>query len=156
MSDNIFGDLDIASAADDPFAVADGTYEATLTKSSVEKSTKGGKGLTFEYTIHDADDEAMNGRKISEWKTIPSTNDDGSFEDPDTAPTFLSFIKQRLKSLGVPDNEMNTVQPSELIGLEVIVTVATKTSKKDGQDYQNVTKLRLASDEGDAPEWSLS
>lgn len=153
---SIFGDLDIASAASDPFAVDDGTYEATLTKSSVEKSNKGGKGLTFEYTIHDSEKDAMNGRKISEWKTIPNTNPDGSFEDPDTAPTFMSFIKQRLLSLGVPESEMNTVQPEELIGLEVIVTVATKTSKKDSQDYQNVTKLRLAnSDEtSDGSGWS--
>lgn len=153
---SIFGDLDIASAANDPFAVADGTYEATLTKSSVEKSNKGGKGLTFEYTIHDADDEAMDGRKISEWKTIPETNPDGSFTDPDTAPTFMSFIKQRLASLGVPESEMNTVQPEDLVGIEVILTVATKTSKKDGQDYQNVTKLRLANEDesSDGSNWS--
>lgn len=147
MSDNIFGDLDIASAADDPFAVTDGTYEALLTKSSVEKSlAKGTRGLTFEYTIHDADDEEMNGRKISEWLTIPT-------EDDENKSTFMSFIKRRLKSLGVPEDEMNTVQTSELIGIEVVVSVATKTGK-DGVDRQNITKLRLANDEeGTTGDW---
>jgi hypothetical protein len=145
MSDNIFGDLDIASAADDPFAVTDGTYYATLTKCSKEESSRGSKGLTFEYTIHDAEDEQMDGRKISEWKTIPEADDEN-------AALHMSFIKQRLKSLGVPESEMNTVKPDELIGLEVIVTVATKKSKKDDQEYQNVTKMRLNTDdaEGDS------
>jgi hypothetical protein len=47
---------------------------------------------------------------------------------------------------------MNNVKPEELIGLEVVVTVATKKSKKDDQEYQNVTKMRLNTDdaEGDS------
>lgn len=137
---SIFGDMDIASAADDPFAVEDGTYPTLITKCSVQKSNKGGKGLTFDYTIQEGDDvnEEMVGRKISEWLTIPDEN-----TPEDKVETFKSFIKRRLKALGIPEEEMNSVQPEELINLEPVITVKT-TPEKDGKGpFQNITKMVL-------------
>jgi hypothetical protein len=145
MSMGIFQGLDVASAADDPFSVDDGTYYATVSKCSVETAGNGSKGLTFEYTIHDAEDEKFNGRKTSEWKTIPEPIDDRGTLD-EKGQQHLSFLKQRLKSLGVPDSEMNEISPEDLLGIEVIITLRTTTSKKDGMEYQNVRSLKLADD----------
>lgn len=134
---SIFGDLDIASAVDDPFALADGTYEATVTKCSVQEANSGDKGFTLEYTAHDCDDPAMEGRKQSEWLTIPEM-ENGEFSDPEKGPMHLSFLKKRLKSLGVPEDQMNSVEPDDLLDLEVVITV-----KKTGE-YVNIKKLVLA------------
>lgn len=132
--ENLFGDLDIASAADDPFSVDEGTYEATLAEVRTDVSAAGNRGLIFEFTI--TDDSLMHGRTISEWKTLPadSTTSEGQ--------RAMSFIKMRLRSLGVPESEMNTLQPTDLIGTEVILEVVKKG------EYTNIKRLSLAS-EGD-------
>jgi predicted P-loop ATPase len=137
---SLFGDLDIASAADDPFALKDGTYAATITKCSVQDTSDGeGKGFTLEYTAHDCDDESMEGRKQSEWLTIPQVVG-GEFVDREKGPTHLSFLKRRLRSLGVPEDQMNSVEPDDVLDLEVFITV-----KRSG-DYVNIKKLVLADD----------
>lgn len=142
----LFGDLDIASAADDPFAVDDGTYIALVQACSVQHSEKKDiDGLTFEYLITDDDDnpEKMHGRKVSEWLTIPETDASGQYRDSDKGPKFASFIKRRLASLGVPEDEMNTVSPEDLVDLTVVMTLKTKG------DYQNIVKMTLREDSGD-------
>ena len=136
MSDNLFADLDIASASDNPFGVDDGTYKATLSAVKREEG-KRGPGLVFEYTVQD--DEKFEGRKTSEWKNLPVTaaNKQGEWEitSAQDADTMKSWIKQRLASLGVPEERMNTTSPEDLIGTDVVITL---TSKKG---YQNITKL---------------
>lgn len=148
----LFGDLDIAAAADDPFAVEDGTYITVVTSCKTQTSQKDGKkGLTFDFTIEEEDDnpEKMWGRKISEWLTIPETDENGEFKDPDKGPIFMSFIKRRLKALGVPEDEMNSVEPDDLIGIREITTVKTKN------DFQNIVKMVLCSDEESSSGWGV-
>ena len=143
MGMGIFQGLDVASASDNPFGVPDGTYYATVTAAGVKNSDKVGDGLTFDFTIRDCDDEKYNGRKISEWLTIPVPNDAGELNDK--GQMQLSFLKGRLASLDVPESEMNTVDPEDLIGLEIVVIL--KTTSKNGNDYQNIKKMTL--DNGD-------
>ena len=128
---SIFGDLDIESAADNPFTVVPGTYNAIVSSVGEETSQKGNRGLVFKYTIT-GDDDPMAGREVSEWKNIP--------KDPSTTEgqRALSFIKMRLQSLGVPNNRLNSTEPDDLIGTEVVITVV----EKDG--YTNIRKLVLA------------
>lgn len=139
----IFGDLDLASASDDPFSVDDGTYEAVVTKAEVRKNkNETDNFLVLEYTIED--DGNMSGRKVSEWKKIPKQD----AEDFDRA---ASFLKQRLLSIGIPNERINTFEPDDALGASVVITVKTK----DG--YANVNKVALsdgsdgsASDSGNA------
>jgi len=136
----IFGDLDVQAAADDPFAVDDGTYTGTVTKSEVKKNKDETKTfLVLEYTIED--DGPMGGRKASEWKNIPETGDEN-------ADRSASFLKQRLLSLGVPPDRINSFEPEDALGVEVVFTV----KNKDG--YANVTKVEqprtATSDSGSA------
>lgn len=124
---SIFGDLDVQAAADDPFAVEDGTYNATVTKCEVKKSKDESKtGLMLTYTI--TDEGSMQGRNATEWKTIPRAGD----EDADRA---ASFLKQRLLSLGVPADRINSFTPEDAIGVDVVITV----KNKDG--YANINRV---------------
>lgn len=128
MSESIFGDLDIASAEDNPFEIAPGTYQATISDVSVRPTKAGDKtGLIIEYTITD---ENETGKKVSEWKEIPAK---GSKNEA----TAASFLKLRLSSLGIPENRMNSLQTDDLMNLDVVVSV-----KKNGE-YTNVVKVAL-------------
>lgn len=125
----IFGDLDVEAAADDPFAVDDGTYNGTITKCEAKPTKNGDKiGLTLEYTI--TDEGPMAGRKVSEWKHIPRSGDEN-------AANAASFLKQRLISIGVPADRINSFEPEDALGTDVVFTV-----KKNGE-YTNVTRVAL-------------
>lgn len=135
----IFGDLDVEAAADDPFAIEDGTYNATITECSVkDNKDKTKKGLTFKYQI--TDDGKMHGRKAQEWKNIPSSDDPQDVKDRDA-----SYLKQRLLSIGIPADRINTFEPEDALGTDVVITV----KNKDG--FANVNRVILPeSDSSDA------
>lgn len=133
----IFGDLDVQAAADDPFAIDDGTYTAVVTGSEVKQNKDGNKNfLVLEYTIED--DGAMSGRKASEWKNIPEPGDDN-------ADRSASFLKQRLLSLGVPADRINSFEPEDALGVTVVISV----KNKDG--YANVNKVEQPRDTAGSP-----
>lgn len=130
---SLFGDLDVAAAADDPFSIENGTYEATVSKVEVKDSANGEKrGLFITYTVTD-EDSPMLGRSVSEWKTIPKVNNPANITSEEARD--LSFLKMRLSSLGVPESAMNSVQEDDLIGIDVIITV------KRNNEYTNVTRV---------------
>lgn len=130
---SIFGDLDIANAQDDPFSVAPGTYPATVSDVEVkDNKDKTLKGLWITYTVQG---EQETGKKVTEWKTIPSPVDPKNPSAQDQRD--MSFLKMRLKSLGVPETRMNTLQPEDLVGTDVVITV-----KKNG-GYTNITKVEI-------------
>jgi hypothetical protein len=134
MSDSIFGALDIESAQNDPFKVDDGTYHATVTGAKVAPTNAGDKiGLTITYKITDEGD--MEGKDVKEWQNIPQPADP---QNPTTEEKrSASYLKARLLALGVPADGMNKMQPEDLLGTDVIITVA----EKDG--YTNIKKLVL-------------
>ena len=126
----LFGDLDVASAEDNPWFVPPNTYECDLYK--VELKTPEGKdpGLLFTYKISSGEHE---GKQVTEYKRVPKSQ--LTKEDKDAA----SYLKMRLASLGIPEARMNTVEPEDLQGLAVIVTVT------QNGEYTNVRKVELAS-----------
>jgi hypothetical protein len=128
---SIFGDLDIASAEDNPFAIPDGVYEVFVTECVVGLTKKEDKlGMTLTYTI---DGGPKDKSKISEFKHVPRPSDDLTSDQRERAK---SFLKQRLASLGVPEDKMNSLYPADLIGTAAAITVVTN---KEG--YTNVTKV---------------
>lgn len=128
----LFGDLDVKSAEDNPWFVPSNVYKADLFKAEV-KDGKNGKGLTLTYKISEGQHK---GKTVSEWKDIPSPADpDNLTEEEEKA---RSYLKMRLKSLGIPEARMNDVEPEDLMGLAVIVTV------KVNGEYSNVNKVELA------------
>lgn len=131
---SLFGELDVASAADNPFAIPANTYLCTITAVSVGLTRAEDKvGMTLVYTIQEGDFE---GEDISEWKEIPSPADPQNLTRDEKRA--LSFLKMRLLELGVPENRINSVTEDDLIGLDVYVTT------KDGKNgYVNVNKVEL-------------
>ena len=125
----LFGDLDIASAEDNPWAVPANTYEADLYEVEVrENKDKTKKGLSFTFKISSGEHK---GKTVAEWKTLPTGAD--TPEDKRNA----SYIKQRLTSLGVPESRMNTVEVTDLVGTPVIMDVVVNG------EYTNVKSIKV-------------
>jgi len=127
----LFDGIDVESASDDPFAIADGTYEAFVTEIKVGPTKDGSKiGMTTTFKISEGENE---GKLVSRWLMVPEV------EDPKN-PTAdearaLSFLKSHLLSLGVPAEKVNSVDADDLVGTEVYITVRTANG------YCNVRKL---------------
>lgn len=137
MSEGMFGDLDVSQAQDDPFAVPDNSYVCYLTDVKVGPTKNGDKvGMTLEYTI---DEGAHNGKKISEWKQIPQPADPKNPSDDDMRS--MSFLKQRVLSLGVPESKVNSIGPDDLIGTKCVVAVKNKGG------YTNVRNVTVVDSE---------
>lgn len=138
----LFADLDLEDAADDPFAVAEGTWYATVTdfyRKQPKDDTKR-PGYLLEYTFDPAEDEddeqaEVEGDDISEWFTIPEPGDKSK-----EARRQRSFLRRRMLSLGVPEAALSSVTRDEIIGNQVVLTVT-----KNG-DYTNVSKVTLRDD----------
>lgn len=144
---SLFGDLDLENAADDPFAIPPGTYNAVLTALTQENPKDPSKrpGFSFKYTITNPDEDPDNnatGLTISEWKTIPAPiTDDSTDEEKAEASRNRSFIKQRLLSLGVAPDDLDTVGSEDLVGTDVVLTVVKKG------EYTNITWVKLPVDD---------
>lgn len=130
----LFGDLDIQSAADNPFAVPANTYECTVTGVKVGPTKDESKvGMTLTYTIQSGEYE---GDDITEWKEIPQPADPHNLTPQERKSN--SWLKQRLLSLGVPEDRVNDVEEDDLVGVDCVVTVA---EGKNG--YMNVTRVEV-------------
>lgn len=131
-------EIDVASAVD-PFAIPLGMHLCFLTAAEMKKSSKGGAGLAITYTIDGGD---HNGTKISEWKNCPANKEEAATED---GKKSLGWLKQRLTSLGVPEDRMNTMDPDDLVGIHCWVTV------KEGKDgFTNIGKVSVADENASA------
>lgn len=134
---------DIKEAGD--WNVDDGIYEFNLLDVFLKKGTDKHPDTVWVIFKYGLDDD---GTEYQEWFTMP--------EDPQS-PTVkekqkLGFYKQRLLSLGVAPEDVNTVNSDDLIGTTGVLQLKT-TKGKDGKDYQNVDnrsfKLGIGSDRDD-------
>lgn len=141
MSDeSIFGDLDVAAAADSPWDLLDGTYGGVVTECKAGPTAKGDKkGLTIVITVDESSDPAMVGRKNSEWLEIPRPADPKNPTPEEAQAT--SRLKARLLSLGIPQDRINQFKPSDVMGLGVIFRLGT--TSKNGRDFQNIKELKV-------------
>ncbi len=130
-------DLDLENVEEDPNAFPEGTYKAYLTDAKVVtmKDAAQGKKLVLTYKIFEGEHK---GKTLDEWKGI------NSFDDARTK----AFLKQRLLSLGVPENRLSSVSLEDLTGIALRFTM-----KKNGT-YKNVTNIILGHE--DAAEDNVS
>jgi hypothetical protein len=156
MSESLFGELDIASASDNPFFKPDGTYRCMIGLADVRKSKKGNIGFWLEYVIKAG--EPKEGRKITEWKAVPmpwelkgyASRDDMAAETnysaqiEEDANKNLSFLKIRLKEFGFDGEDLNSVTKEDIMKVgDLLVTIKNK------DDQERITGVKLA-DEADA------
>ena len=135
---SIFGDMDMDSVPDNPYDTEPGTYEANVYDVEVKPTKAGDKtGMYIYYKIDGGD---FDGNTLQEFKEIPQPKDpkNPTADEKKTA----SWLKMRLVSLGVPSNRLNSLDPKDLIGTPVTVTIA-----RNGE-YTNIQKVALRSDNG--------
>lgn len=127
------GDVDWNAVEDDPWAVAPGKFRALVSDFKTGPTKDGSKiGASFFYELSEGPN---SGQTVMEWKRVPDNS-----MDKDEKARALSFLKERLLSLDVPENRMNVVTKEDLVGREVLVTI------KEGKEGRpNVTKVEPAS-----------
>lgn len=132
---SLFAGLDLESAADDPFAIPDGTYDAVISEVKVGPTKDGSKtGMTTIFKIDD-DESEHNGKTASRWLLIPEVADPQN-PTPDEAKA-LSFLKSHLLACGIPAERVNDVSADDLVGTNVTITI----KNKDG--YVNIRKVEV-------------
>lgn len=131
----IFGDLDVASASDNPWLVPANTYEATVYTAEVKRDKNEILGMEIIYKISSGDHE---GKTVREWKVIPEPADPKNLTPEENKAT--SYLKMRLRSFGIPESRMNSMNVNDILGLEVIIKVTVNG------EYTNVSRVDLAGD----------
>lgn len=134
---SLFEELDVAGADDNPWAIPDSTYACVVSDLDV-KSNNGKMGMTFKYKVMDGQ---YSGREVTEYKRVPHSSDEVQMSPEDKAKA-VSYIKQRLASLGIPEERMNGVSKDDLIGIECYVA-----TKMNG-DFINVRTVTLSAPAG--------
>lgn len=123
---SLFGDLDIASANDEPWAIKAGSYPCTVTTSEVKPSNDGSKmGWNLCYTV-DEDDPGYPGFPLYEWKWIPTKAD---IEADANANRTRNFLAERMASLGIARENRNRFRAADALGAKVIVTIIVKDER---------------------------
>ena len=124
-------------------APADDIYEFTLASVSIQNGSKKNPDkswIIFKYLLGDS------GQSYSELFSLPA---DAS-NPTDAEINRLGYYKQRLVSLGVAPEDVNTVTEDELVGTTGTLELRT-TKGRDGKDYQNIRNFKVASAEAKAP-----
>lgn len=123
-------DLGLDQVEADPNYIPDGKYPGFVFESKVEVSKNGNKQWVLTYKF-------VDGRTQKEWKNLEPKGPNRALQ--------LSFLKQRVLSLGIPETRVGTFQPSEVIGVPVWIQI----KHRDG--YQNVGTVELRTDDGNGP-----
>lgn len=125
---------DVSTSNDPP----DGTHHCFVVKSEI-RTRKSDQSKHWVFTYKIAEGESHQGRTKDEWRAIPVVNN-GKFAS-ERDEQNAGWLKQRLLSLGVPEDRIGVVTPIDVQGTEVYVTLVTKTTTKG--TFQNVTNVRL-------------
>ena len=129
----LFDELDVAGAADNPFAIPDDAYECVVSDVVAKKNAKGNMGMTVQYTITDGE---YKGRKITEYRRMPHKDDTDVLDDAKAAEA-RSYIKRTLSKLGIPEDRMNSAGKDDLVGIQCYV------STQQNGDFTNVRDVNL-------------
>lgn len=134
---SIFADIDFGSVPDDPFAIPDNQYLSYVTKVTSGPTNAGDKvGITIVYTISDG---AYEGRQITEWKQIVHPADPANPTQAEMSS--LTYLKSRMKDLGIPASRLNDIVPDDLVGIKCVITVKNKG------EYRNVTRVQTVDED---------
>lgn len=119
-------------ATESDFFVANGVYPATVSDSKIDLFN-GKTKWQITYRIS-PDIENFGGKLVSEWFDL----------DPALAPERKQFLVRRLASLHISQEDQQTLEPADILGTEVVITVKNKPSADGSRTFTNVTKVVLA------------
>ena len=119
----LFDELDVASAADNPWVIPDNTYPAIVSDIEVKANKAGNMAMIFHYKVTEGEHADF---EVTEYKRMPSKKDADPMGTAEAAKA-TSYIKQRLASLGIPESRMNSVDKDDLVGIECYVSTRRRT-----------------------------
>lgn len=113
---SLFEGLDVASASDDPWGVSVGWHKTVITKCEVKPTAKGDKkGVNWAFQVTEGADK---GSTHTDWQWVPAADDHS-----DEAERAKKFLKQRMVKLGIPQDRINQVEPSDMVGIEPYIEI---------------------------------
>ena len=128
----LFGDLDVASAAEISSTYDEGTWPFVVSDVKVAPSSKGTMtGMTLTCTFSDG---KYTGKKFVKWDRVPQPGVDLDIQTPEQVEKSKSYLKANMLALGIPQEQINDVNPQDLIGLEGFVRVTKRRNNKSGQE----------------------
>jgi len=116
------------------YSINNGVYPAMISDSKIMSSPKSGDNLwQITYKL-DSDVQTFGGRTVSEFFNL----------DPNLPDDRKTWIKRRLTSLGINAEEASNMDPGDIIGVEVTITVRNK--QVQDKTYTNITKVVLGAE----------
>lgn len=140
----VFGNLGLEQVevkfASKKGTMPDGSYIGYISNARVVTKQDKNQALVLTYKIEDTDSE-FDGQEIDEWRTFPRFIQ----EEDDDAPRFkeendkrnATFLKQRLLTLGVKEDEIADLDLNQLTGIPVLFVVKTNNS------YRNIRYVEV-------------
>lgn len=141
---SIFGNLDVKDVNDDPFFVADDTYEAVCLE--MKQGEKNGDGY-FSFNWQITQPGEFHNRRLSNYFSMPdlegvTSMDQLSSEDQDKIKRLRRCIRL---AFDVPEEKIGEFTPAEAQGREVYITVKNTVDKQDSsKKYTNVIDWKSA------------
>lgn len=146
----IFGDygVDPDEIKESNFDVEDGTYRFEISGAEILDGTSNKPDTTFfvvDYELEDEDGDAAGSTR--EWFTMAEDGD----SETKRVQQSMSFLKSRLKSLGVTD--LKGFDGSEIEGLTGVLQLRSTPGKgaNKGKTFQNIKSVKLDEVEEEAP-----
>jgi len=143
---DFLNDLRLSNAPTDPNFLPEGKYPAFISDLSIKDvpakpPRPAGKALIITYKVTPLDLENQ-GKEKTEFKSLPrvpvtlengDTNPEADADDKKNA----AYLKQRLLSLGVPENELDSLKKEDLLGTPVWIQMVQSGT------YYNVRNVEL-------------
>lgn len=121
----------------------DGWYDFTIGDVFIKEGSQNNPDTTWliiKYLLEDEDGNSKG--EVSDMFTLPA--------DPanptDKEQERLGWYVKRMLDFGFARNEINDIESDDLIGLRGALELKTKRAK-NGNDYQNIAKVRMAPQE---------
>jgi len=141
---SIFGNLDVKDVNDDPFFVADDTYEAVCLEMR-QGDKNGQKYVTFDWQITQPGE--FHNRRRSNYISMPdlegvTSMDQLSSKEQDDIKRLRRIIRL---AFDVPEEKIGEFTPAEAQGRDVYITVKNSVDKNDSsKKYSNVIDWKSA------------
>lgn len=122
--------VDLTEIQAPSYEIPDDTYEFVVSDIYVRKGSEKKPDMSWvniEYQV------GSEGKTYTEWFTLPENA---------SAPTEdelkkLGWYKQRILSLGIPEDKINSFSREEVVGTQGVLTLRTKNG------WQNIKSLRV-------------
>lgn len=135
-------DLDNFEASSGFVNAPDGTYAFEVANAETRVGTNADPdavNITVVFALENEDGETY---KHTNWYAVPKDP-----AHPSQRETIsMGEFKALLLSAGVPETELKSAGPEDIIGLEGTLRLVTSRSKKNGKDYQNTRDIAFDND----------